>query len=109
MNINTIPNKICERMFDKPKENLYPEKEEEKKNDSKEDKIDKNEEDKQEEVKEIVEVNGIVKGTVPYYFRKSLELGFAIPLVFYKFLIEKPATKVINLGCKISTIPDYLP
>ena len=102
MNINTIPNKICKRMFDKPKENLYPEKEEGTKK-------DKNEEDKQEGVKEIVEVNGMVKGTVPYYFRKSLELGFAIPLVFYKFLIEKPATKVINLGCKISTIPDYLP
>lgn len=83
---------ICQKIFDNEGEKLYPE------------------EAKKPKDKAEPEVqNNLEQGSIPYYLRQTLEIGFAIPLVMYKMLLEKPATKVLQLGSSVVTIPDYLP
>lgn len=80
---------ICQKIFDKDSETLYPDN-------------DKKEEEKKE-------TNELEQGSIPFYLNKTLELGFALPLLVYKGLLEKPTSKVLNFGASLITLPDCLP
>lgn len=86
--------KICKKIFDKETPTLYPE---------------EGKEERKQPKAPRVENTQLEKGSVPYYLGKVLELGFAIPLVMYKGLLQKPTESLLGVGCKIISIPDHLP
>lgn len=87
---------ICQKIFDKNSEKLYEEKE-----------VAPKDEKEEEEKKEMV--GNLERGSVPYYTNKIIELGFAVPLLVYKGLLEKPTGKVLNLASSALTLTDYIP
>jgi len=87
--------KICKKIFDKENPTLYPEEEEK--------------EERKERKTPVPENTRLEKGSIPYYLGKVLELGFAIPLVMYKGLLQKPTESLLGIGAKVISIPDHLP
>jgi hypothetical protein len=59
--------------------------------------------------KEVDEVNNMEKGTLTYYIRVILELMFVVPLLMYKYFVEKPATKLLMFAAWVISIPDCFP
>ena len=86
--------KICQNIFDKQNEELYPEAV---KDEETEDQKASNEEVKLEQ------------GTIPYYIGKTFEVAFAIPLVVYKSCLERPTVKILKLGDSVISLTDHIP
>ena len=64
----------------------------------------------EEEKKEPVNTQPqLEKGSVPYYLGKTVEIGFAIPLVIYKKVLEKPTTKLLSIGDSVLSLTDHVP
>ena len=57
----------------------------------------------------VQEENKLQKGTIPYYLGTSLEIVFAIPLVVYKKIFQKPANKLIGVGDSVLGMTDRIP
>lgn len=87
--------KICEKVFDKKTPDLYPKQE--------------SKQPKEEKKEPIIAQPQLEKGSVPYYIGKTVEIGFAIPLVIYKKLLEKPTTKLLSIGDSVLSLTDYVP